>query len=126
MLNQALAYRGRCLIIEFALLPDEQMPAKEFIEGLSPGDQAKILALIERLGEYREIRNREKFKKIERTDFFEFKLFQVRVIGFFLQGRRFVLTHGFRKKQDNIPKSELERAYRIKEQCVNLRWGGLT
>lgn len=121
MTDRALAYRGRCFVIEFALLPEGQMPAKEFLEGLNEGDQAKILSLIERLGDHGEIRNREKFKKVERTDFFEFKSFQVRIIGFFIHGRRFVLTHGFRKKQDNIPKSELERAYWIKQRCMNLR-----
>lgn len=126
MQEQALAYQGRCFTIEFALLPEGQMPAKEFLEGLSLGDQAKISALIKRLGDLGEIRNREKFKKIERTEFFEFKSFQVRIIGFFMQGRRFVLTHGFPKKQDNIPQSQLERANRIKQRCMNLGWGGLT
>jgi len=47
-----------------------------FYDNLDKTDKAKINKLFEVLGDHGKISNKEKFKKIEGTDFFEFKNFQ--------------------------------------------------
>ena len=68
------------------------------------------------MGDHGRISNEEKFKKIEKTDFFEFKSHQIRMPCFFSAGRLLVITHGFVKQSDSIRLQELRRAERIKTE----------
>lgn len=47
---------------------------------------------------------------------------EVRVL-FFIQGRDIVLTNGFLKKTDRIPRSEIERALRHREAWASATGG---
>ncbi len=71
------------------------------------------MVLFERMGEQGQIRNREQFKKVEDTEYFEFKKFQIRILCRFQPGRRLILVHGFRKKKDRISRAAIEKADRI-------------
>lgn len=114
--STAILYQGRCFMVELVLRQDGGCPAQEFLDRLPPEKRAKILALIRRLADDGRIANRQKFKKIEDTDFFEFKGSQTRVVCYFLPERRLVITHGFIKKQDRIPAPELRRAARLRAE----------
>ena len=48
-------------------------------------------------------------------DIWEFKRHQVRIMCFQV-GRRMVLTHGFRKKENRTPRRQIERAERIRAE----------
>lgn len=86
------------------------------------GEQVSLAALFDRMAQTGKINNREKFKKVE-GDIFEFKKFQIR-IGCFQVTRTWFLTHGFTKKQDHWPKSELKRANDIREEHQSRHRGG--
>ena len=94
-------------------------PAKDFYEGLSSQNQAKVLALFQRLAEVGQVSNREKFKQLgpkageQGKGLWEFKSHQIRMIGDFKPGYRFFLAHGTIKKQDRLDKADIERAVRI-------------
>lgn len=96
-----IAARGAWGTVEWAQDARGQEPAFTFFEGQEAPDQAKILALFQMLAETGRIPNREKFKSLgERgLGLFEFKSFQLRVIGDFRPGRRFVVANGLRKKR---------------------------
>jgi phage-related protein len=114
--------RGSKLTIEFAVCADGNVPAMRFFDSLPQQDKRKLLVLFDRLAEFGQILNREKFKKIEGTNgLFEFKSFQIRMPGFYTTDGRFVITHGFRKKQDAISKAEIETAYEIRQQHLSRR-----
>jgi hypothetical protein len=90
----------------------------EFIEGLNESDQKKILRLLEEFTRRGEIRNREKFR-FEEKPIYAFKSYQVRILCFFMPNAKkttIVLTHGFIKKKDDMPPSELKRAKRIYQE----------
>lgn len=92
-------------------------PIQEFLEELSPNDRKKIGSLFRMFAELSEIKNTEKFRN-EGDGIFVFKSFQVRVCCFFLSGREkktLVLTNGFIKKQDKMPKREKQRAQSIRD-----------
>jgi hypothetical protein len=109
--------RGAWGSVEYATRDNGTRPAEEFIQSRDPSDQAKLAALFRRLADFGRIDNRQKFKKVE-GDIFEFKSFQIR-IGCFQSGRTWFLTHGFVKKQDRWPKSELERAQTIRKEHMS-------
>jgi phage-related protein len=85
---------------------------------LNDTEKAKMLRLFNKMGEHGRIANREQFKQIEGTDLFEFKSFQIRMPCYFLPGGLVVITHGFRKKGDRTPPSEIDRATRIRQEDV--------
>lgn len=82
----SIFYRGPVRAIEAAVLRDGSMPARDFVESCRDSDQAKLFVLFKMLGDTGRIPNREKFKRIEGGDFFEFKSFQIRLPCFTLPG----------------------------------------
>jgi phage-related protein len=103
--------RGKRTVV-WALASDGDCPAKDFYDSLEERDQAKVRNLFDMMAEQGFIKNREKFKPIE-GKLYEFKAFQIRLPCFFDRTNRVVVTHGFRKKKDDIPKSEIKRAQEI-------------
>jgi hypothetical protein len=109
-------YKGKYFTVVGAVRRNGTCPARDFLDSLPAEGRAKLMALIRRLADVGSITNREQFKKIENTEFFEFKHYQLRMPGYFRPGGVFVLTHGFVKKQDRIPPQELERAWAIRAE----------
>ncbi len=103
--------RGGARTIEYAVAANGSSPAEAFVEGLSPGDHAKLLALLKRMADHGTIPNREQFKKI-RGKIFEFKKHQIRVFCF-QEGNRWLLTNGYLKQKDRLHRGEIDRAERI-------------
>jgi len=107
---------GRSGSIFLAQRRDGTSPAEEFLDGLSVKDQAKMLTLLKRASDvgWMNINNAEKFKKIA-DGWFEFKCHQIRM-PCYASGRDLTLTHGFIKKKDDFPPSEITRAELIKSE----------
>jgi hypothetical protein len=101
----------------YAICANETSPGFVFYrDNLNDTEKAQMLRLFNKIGEQGWIANKEQFKRIEGTEFFEFKHFQIRMPCFFLPGNLVVITHGFRKKGNRIPPSEIDRATRIKQE----------
>ena len=111
-MNRPVAYKGARKTIEFALAADGRSLAHEFWQSLDAKTQAKLQTRFRYLGDHGDLRNKEQFKKIEGTHLFEFKEFQIRMPCEFRSGGLVVISHGFKKKADKIPPSEIERARR--------------
>ena len=109
------AARGAWGTVEWAQDSRGQESAFRFFEGLDDADKAKILALFQMLAERGSIQNREKFKSLGQKGLglFEFKSFQLRFIGDFRLGKRFVVAHGVRKKKDDLDPVDIQIAARI-------------
>lgn len=105
---------GRWGSVVLAVRLDGSCPAADFLDGLKLSDQAKMVALLKRAADmgWMNINNAEKFKKIA-TGWFEFKCHQIRM-PCYCSGRDLILTHGFIKKKDDFPVSEIRHAELIK------------
>jgi hypothetical protein len=114
--ERRLAERGDWGTIEYVVLRNGQCPSQEFVNSLDASDQAKLARLFNKMAMVGRIFNEQKFKK-ESGEIYGFKSFQVR-IGCFRVGSAWLLTHGFRKKKDHWPKSELERANAIRTEYL--------
>ena len=100
-------------------LPDGTMPAKEFIESLEIKMQAKMIRTIVFLEENGSDL-REPYSEYLQDGILELRA-KVgsnisRVLYFFYDGKKAVLTHGFIKKTQKTPKKELERAVRYRNE----------
>jgi hypothetical protein len=115
-MTQEIFCTGRWGAIVFAIRRDGSSPAAEFLEGKSTSDQAKMLALFKRAADmgWMNINNAEKFKKIA-DGWFEFKCHQIRM-PCYCKGRDLIITHGFIKKKDDFPPSEIKHAELIKSE----------
>jgi len=111
-----VAYSGERFTVAYARCLDQTAPGEEFYDELDDTNKAKLNKLFEFLGNHGKISNKEKFKKIEGTEFYEFKSFQIRMPCFFSRGQLVIITHGFVKKGDKIPPAQIKRAERIKEE----------
>jgi phage-related protein len=102
--------------VELALTANGRCPGKKFLNDLSKLDREKILRIIKRLADKGKVANREQFKKIEGTDFYEFKNSQIRMPCYFHADRRVIITHGFPKKDDSIKPEQIDRMKRIRDE----------
>lgn len=116
-LSYHIEFKGVQRTIVSIVLADGTSPAAEFLAGLPSDERRKIDVLFERMGLQGEIKNRQKFKKLEETDgLFAFKSYQIRLPCFFGRNRMVYLLYGLRKKTDAWKTSEVNRA---EEYC---RW----
>ena len=80
------------------------------------------MALFRRFAEEGKIFDRTKFKKLGQkakgkgAELWEFKSGQDRFLGDFRPEGRFVIAHALRKKGDNLPEPDIEKAVRILEE----------
>lgn len=113
--NSRVAATGQALTIVWGTDARARSVAKDFYDALNTADQVKVMALFQRLADHGQIHNREKFKGLGRQghDLWEFKSFQLRFLGDFRPGGRFVVAFAVRKKKDEHTRADLEAAVRL-------------
>ena len=114
-----VAYSGTTYRIAFARDHSCESPAEAFYDGLPPDEKAQLYKLFQILGD--EIRGSPRNpKKIGVLDheLYEFKSFQIRMPFAYAKGDRglVLITHGFRKKKDKTPPSEITKAKKILQE----------
>jgi len=82
MPKREVLYKGEFYTVDLAITANDKCPAKKFLDGLSKIDREIILRIVKRLADKGRVANPKQFKKIEGTDFFEFKNFQIRMPPF--------------------------------------------
>ena len=97
------------------------IPFVEFMQALPEKLQAKVLRSIDLLEEYGSSL-REPYSKHIDDGIFELRTKYAsditRSMYFFFEGNRIVITHGFVKKQQKIPVSELQKAKNYREDWL--------
>ena len=107
--------------VEFYENTKGEQPVKEFLLALDPKMRAKMLHLIELLQDNGPAL-REPYSKNLSHKIFElraqFGSDITRVLYFFCVGRHIILTHGFVKKTQKTPPSEIDRAKKYREDYL--------
>ncbi len=114
-MDTAIIYKGRQYDI-YAVTHGDRSRVVEFIDNLQKKDQEKVVALLRKSADHGLPANPERFHKLKGVDISEFKSFQVRLLCFRDKDRLIILTHGFIKKGNSTPKSEIERAVNMRKQ----------
>ena len=92
---------------------DGTCPVEDFLDSLQVADRKKMVARIMFTAEHGPPRNREQNKPVEGTKFFELKTAGHRVFWRWSRTNDVVLMHGFVKRQERIPASDLELGHLV-------------
>lgn len=115
-----IIYSGSLFTVEGAVRTNGECESKDFLDALVESERAKIFKIIKRLADFGVVQNPQQFKKVE-GEIWEFKEFQRRILMYYLPDRRIILTHGFIKKGDRTPKTEINRANTIMNEYNKIR-----
>ena len=108
--------------VKFYDKADGSKPVKDFVLKLPPKMRAKVFRVIDML-EINGIDLREPYSKYLNDGIFELRA-QIgsdisRVLYFFMVDKKVILTHGFIKKTQKTPSSEISRAKRYREEYLS-------
>ena len=112
--------RGGWGTVDFAVLANGSVPAKDFLDGLSASAKATFLEDFQKMADYGVV-PRKRFKK-EMGTLFAFRNVNLQVrFPCFRDGKSWILTHGFykpgaQKGKGQWPRSQTERAEAIEAQ----------
>lgn len=99
------------------LRANRRVLAAEHIQELTPSDRSRVLALLHRVAEVGPPTNVRQNRKLE-GHILELKSAQTRLLYFFDGPHRIVVTHAFTKKQQKLPRRELDRANRLRDEYL--------
>ena len=118
-----LIVKGEGCSIEAAICSNESIPALEYYESLSERDQAKFFYLFKLMAQMGQIRNTEKFRHLE-DGIFEFKAKPYRILCFWTEGRKLILTNGFLKQSQRIRRRDLDLSKTIRQDYLQAQKEG--
>jgi len=105
--------------VVFFTKEDGSQPARDFMDDLPKKMRTRILMIIEMLREYGG-QVRMPYSEYLRDGIFQIRAQQEgnisRVLYFFNDGRKIILTNGFTKKTPQTPPAEIERAKRYRSE----------
>ena len=104
-MKEFIAYKGKIFTVEWFFYEKGKSEALDFFETLSDSQKRKTLMLFKRIGDFGKISDITKFRN-EGGKIFAFKPQPDRFLSFFYSGQRIVITNGFLKKSQKLPKKE--------------------
>ena len=106
--DRRIAASGAWGTVEYARRSDGTWPAQDFVDNLEDKVKAALAVLFKRMADQGRITDDRKFKH-EEGEIYAFKRFQIRLPCFRI-GSSWFITHGFMKKKDRWPSTEITRA----------------
>ena len=107
--------------IEVYQKPDGDVPFDEFLSSLPAKLQAKVIRDLELLEQYGNSL-REPYSKYLEDGIYELRTKVstdiTRSLYFFFDGKKIIITHGFIKKQQKTPQSEIDKAKKYRSDWI--------
>ncbi|MCL2293956.1 MAG: type II toxin-antitoxin system RelE/ParE family toxin [Spirochaetes bacterium] len=121
--SECIIYIGKKFTIEWYFDKNGKSAVYEyFIE--APEDlQDKFLILAKKMGDFGKIFDIKKFRN-EGDGIYAFKPQPDRYLSFFTDGKKIIVTNGFRKKTDKLPKNEKALALKYRQDYLERKSGG--
>ncbi len=107
--QDCIVYIGQCFTAEWYFDAAGYSQAYEYFLSTTQAQKRKFFILVKRLAEFGKITDITKFRN-EGDGIYAFKPQPDRYLSFFIRGKRIVITNGFCKRTDKLPKAEKERA----------------
>jgi phage-related protein len=120
--NDCLIYSGSKFSLEWYFDKNGKSVAKEFYLEASEDLQRKFLILIKKMGDFGIIYDITKFRN-EGDGIYAFKPQPDRYLSFFTDNKKIIVTNGFKKKRDKLPKNEKKLAMDFRKDYLERKTG---
>ncbi len=108
-------------VVEFYRKANGRCPTEEFLDSLTNEEKVFIRRAIQRLEEFGNQLQRPYAAPL-RDHIMELRKRthqgNVRLLYFFFDGEKFIITHGFKKKSDKVPASEIDKAIEFRKDYL--------
>ena len=121
--KSCLIYSGKIFTLEWYYDKNGKSVAKEFYLDESEDLQKKFLILVKKMGDFGKIFDIKKYRH-EGDGIYAFKPQPDRYLSFFTEGKKIIVTNGFRKKTEKLPKIEKDIALRYRKDYLERKVGG--
>jgi phage-related protein len=121
--KSSIIYRGDKFILEWYYDKNGKSVAYDYFMDSTEELQDKFLILVKKMGDFGKIYDITKFRN-EGDGIYAFKPQPDRYLSFFTVGKRIIVTNGFRKKTDKLPKNEKDLALKYREDYIERKTGG--
>ena len=121
--TNCIIYSGSKFTLEWYYDKNGKSAAYDYYENSSLIQKRKFFILVQKLGDLGKIYDKNKFRN-EGDGIYAFKPQPDRYLSFFTDGKKIIVTNGFRKKTDKLPKNEKELALKYKENYLERKYGG--
>ncbi len=113
-----IAYEGNEYTIEWYFDAKQQSEALDYYNSLNKDERIQLLKLLKRMGDAGVIKDITKFRN-EGDKIYAFKPQPDRFLCFFYEGKKIIITNGYRKKQQKLPLKEKENAVNKRDDYIN-------
>jgi phage-related protein len=121
--KSCLIYKGEKYILEWYFDKNGKSVANEYYLKASEDLQRKFLVLTRKMGDSGKIFDITKFRN-EGDGIYAFKPQPDRYLSFFTVGKKIIVTNGFRKNTDKLPKNEKDIAMKYRQDYLERKDGG--
>lgn len=97
---------------------EKSEPVREYLQGLTEPERAKVYAYLHHLSEVGHQLKRPQGDYLGgKTELYELRPGRNRILYFFIHRNKIILLHAFLKKTQEIPEREIKIAMKRKEAC---------
>ena len=121
--KSCVIYSGEKITLEWYYDKNGKSAAYDYFLGITKEQRRKFLVLAKRMGDMGKIYDITKFRN-EGDGIYAFKPQPDRYLSFFTDGRKVIVTNGFRKKTDKLPQNEKELAIEYRQDYLERKTGG--
>ena len=121
--ENCVIYSGEKFTLEWYFDIKGKSVAYDYFINIDKEQRRKFLSLAKRMGDSGKIFDKTKFM-YEGDEIYAFKPQPDRFLSFFTYGKKIIVTNGFTKKTDKIPKNEKDLAIRLRQDYLERRLGG--
>ena len=113
-----IAYKGDEYCIEWYFDAKQYSEALDYFNTLNQAEKIQLLKLLKRMGDAGRINDITKFRH-EGDKIYAFKPQPDRFLCFFYEGKKIIITNGFKKKQPKLPGQEKDNALGKRDDYLN-------
>ena len=121
--KSCIIYSGPKFSIEWYYDKDGKSVGFDYFVGITKEQRRKFLVLIKRMGDFGKIFDKTKFRN-EGDGIYAFKPQPDRYLSFFTDDKKIIVTNGFVKKTDKLPKNEKDLAIKYRQDYFERKTGG--
>jgi phage-related protein len=121
--ESCIIYSGEKFILEWYYDKNGKSVAYDYFIEVTREQRRKFIVLVIKMGDFGKIYDITKFRN-EGDGIYAFKPQPDRYLSFFTDGKKIIITNGFIKKTDKLPRNEKVLAMKYRQDYLERKSGG--